>query len=200
MDVLLFQVLQIAVTVPFLFFISFYRKKAGFKPLINKHWVHLVKISLLGVIVIGVYSLITLTATSAFNWVGFSCTIIGTVLVAKAKLDLAKSHAWAGFCMEKPKLVAGGIYSYVRHPLYVGIYLFNFGVMISLIVSSSWQLTIIAFLALVYMLSFLAVIAKKETNSLEKSLGEEFSDYKKNVHFCLPIRKYIKKKNGANSV
>ena len=194
MDVVLFQVFQAAITLPFLFFISFYRKKATFKPLITKHWVHLVKISLLVVIVIGVYSLITLTATSAFNWVGFSCTVMGTVLVAKAKLDLSKSHTWAGFCIEKPKLVAGGIYSYVRHPLYVGVYLFVFGVLISLIVSSSWQLTIIAFLALVYVLSFLSVVAKRETNSLEKSLGAEFSDYKKKVHFCLPIRKYIQKK------
>lgn len=194
MDVLLFQFLQIAIALPFLFLISFYKKKAGFKPLIHKHLVHLVKVSLFAVLVVGVYSLITLTATSAFNWIGLSCSLIGTLVVAKAKLDLSKSHTWAGFCMEKPRLVANGIYSYIRHPLYVGICLFVFGIAISMVVSASWQLTAITLVALVYALSFLAMVAKRETIILEKSLGWEFTDYKRKVHFCLPIRKYIKAK------
>lgn len=193
MDTLLFQVLQISTAVVFLFFISFYRKKSGFKPLINENWTSLLKVCVFIILAISGYGLATLGSPIFFNWLGFATTVLGTFFVAKAKIDLSKSHTWAGFCMERPTLVANGIYSYMRHPLYVGIYLFVIGVLISLIASVMWQLTVVAFVALLYVLVFLAVVARRETRILERKLGAEFTDYKNKVHFCLPVRKYLKK-------
>jgi len=50
-------------------------------------------------------------------------------------------------------------------------------------------------LAILYILSFITVSASRETRRLEKKIGREFSEYKKQVHFCLPLRKYAKHKH-----
>ncbi len=165
-------------------------------PLIAEKWTYLLKASALTVCAIYVYALVTLSEISLLNWLATGFYFAGALCVAKAKLDLSKHHTWAGYCLESPKLVAQGIYSYVRHPLYVGIYLFVFGILISLADSVNWYLTAIALAALVYVLTFLAVAAKRETQILETKLGAEFSEYKKTVHFCLPIRKFKQTENA----
>lgn len=159
-------------------------------PLIAEKWTYLLKTSALTVFVIYSYAILTLNVISPLNWLSACFYFAGALFVAKAKLDLSKHHTWAGYYMETPKLVARGIYSYVRHPLYVGIYLFVFGIIFSLVESVNWYLSAIALVAVVYVLAFLAVAAKRETQILETKLGTEFSEYKKKVHFCLPIRKF----------
>jgi protein-S-isoprenylcysteine O-methyltransferase Ste14 len=121
--------------------------------------------------------------------------LLGTGLVIKAKVDLARHHTWTGFCKNAPKLVCHGIYSYIRHPLYAGVYVFVFGLMTTVILHATWFLAVPAVLSIVYILSFLAVSASRETRILERKLGENFKDYKKQVHFCLPLRKYVKQEN-----
>lgn len=189
-----FQFCQAIVAVTFAMFISDFKRKVGMVPLISEKWTYVLKLLLLVPLFVYSYALITLNELSPVDLFSFSLTFLGTVLVVKAKWDLSRHHTWAGFCMNAPKLVAHGIYSYIRHPLYAGVYLFVSGLTLTVVLHTSLYLVVPAGLALAYILSFLAVSASRETKRLEKKLGREFTEYKKQVHFCLPLRKYAKQK------
>jgi len=187
-----FQFCQAVVALTFAVFISDFKRKAGMVPLISEKWTYVLKLVLLAPLLVYAYALLTLNALSPIDLAGFGLTFLGTALVVKAKWDLSRNHTWVGFCMDAPKLVAHGIYSYIRHPLYAGVYLFVSGLTLTVALRASWYLVVPVGLALVYILSFLAVSASRETKRLEKKLGREFTEYKKQVHFCLPLRKYAK--------
>ena len=191
-QVFAFQFFQAIVAITFAVFISDFKRKAGMVPLISEKWTHVLKLLLLVPLFVYAYALITLPVIVPFDLFSFGLTFMGTALVIKAKWDLARHHTWTGFCMDAPKLVSHGIYSYIRHPLYAGVYLFVSGLMLTVTLHASWYLIAPAGLALAYILSFLAVSASRETRRLEKKLGPEFAEYKKQVHFCLPLRKYVK--------
>ena len=193
-----FQFCQAIVAVTFALFISDFKRKVGMVPLISEKWTKVLKLVLLAPLFVYAYTLLTLNALSPVDVFSFGLTLLGTALVAKAKWDLARHHTWTGFCMDPPKLVAHGIYPYIRHPLYAGVYLFVSGLMSTVTLHASWYLVVPAGLALVYILSFLAVSASRETRRLEKKLGQEFTEYKRQVHFCLPLRKYVKQKHTPN--
>ena len=191
-----FQFCQAIVAVTFAVFISDFKRKVGMVPLISEKWTYVLKLLLLVPLFVYSYALITLNGVSPVDLFSFSLTFLGTALVVKAKWDLSRHHTWAGFCMDAPKLVAHGIYSYIRHPLYAGVYLFVSGLTLTVALNTSLYLVVPAGLALGYILSFLAVSASRETKRLEKKLGREFTEYKKQVHFCLPLRKYVKQKQA----
>ena len=190
-----FQFCQAVVAIVFAVFISDFRRKTGMVPLISEKWTRVLKLVLLAPLLVYSYMLLTLNVLSPFDLVSFGLTLMGAGIVVKAKWDLSRHHTWTGFCMNAPKLVSHGIYSYIRHPLYAGVYLFVSGLMLTVVLHASWQLTVLSGLALVYILSFLAVSASRETKRLEKKLGREFAEYKKQVHFCLPLRKYVKQEH-----
>ena len=191
-----FQFCQAVVALVFAVFISDFRRKNGMVPLISEKWTRVLKLVLSAPLLVYSYTLLTLNVLSPFDFASFGFTFLGTAFVVKAKWDLSRHHTWTGFCMDAPKLVAHGIYSYIRHPLYAGVYLFVSGLIVTVTLHSSWQLTVLSGLALVYILSFLAVSASRETKRLEKKLGREFVEYKKQVHFCLPLHKYTKQKQS----
>jgi len=190
-----FQFCQAIVAVTFAVFISDFKRKVGMVPLISEKWTYVLKLLLLVPLFVYSYALITLNGLSPVDLFSFGLTFLGTALVVKAKWDLSRHHTWAGFCMDAPKLVAHGIYSYIRHPLYAGVYLFVSGLTLTVVMHMSLYLIVPAGLALGYILSFLAVSASRETKRLEKKLGLEFTEYKKQVHFCLPLRKYAKQEH-----
>ena len=187
-----FQFFQAIVAITFAVFISDFKRKVGMVPLITEKWTYMLKLLLLVPLFVYAYALITLNWLSPVDMLSFGLTLLGTGLVVKAKVDLARHHTWTGFCMDAPKLVVHGIYSYIRHPLYVGIYFFVFGLMLTVALHANWFLAVILALAVGYILSFLAVSASRETKRLEKKLGREFTEYKNQVHFCLPLRKFAK--------
>ena len=186
-----FQFVQATVVAVFAIFISDFKKKTGMIPLINEKWTHALKLSLLAPTLVYAYSLATLSWISQVGLASLGLTMLGTALVAKAKSDLSRHYTWTGFCMETPKLVANGIYAYIRHPLYAGIYIFVSGITLTIIPHTTWHLSVPAVMALVYVMSYLAVSAARETKTLEKKLGKEFLTYKEKVHFCLPLRRYV---------
>jgi protein-S-isoprenylcysteine O-methyltransferase Ste14 len=191
-----FQFCQAVVALTFAVLISDFKRKTGMVPLISEKWTHVLKLLLLVPLLVYSYALLTLNGVSPVDFFSFGLTFLGTSLVIKAKWDLARHHTWTGFCMDAPKLVSHGIYSYIRHPLYAGVYLFVSGLMLTVTLHASWYLIVPAGLALAYILSFLAVSASRETRRLEKKLGPEFAEYKKQVHFCLPLRKYVKREQA----
>ncbi len=195
-QLLVFQFCQALVAITFVVFISDFRRKQGMVPLINEKWTKVLKLALLAPLLVYSYTLLTLNMFLPVDLASLGLTLLGTAVVVKAKWDLSRHHTWTGFCMDATKLVTHGIYSYMRHPLYAGVYLFVSGLMLTVILHASWRLTLLSSLALVYILSFLAISASRETKRLENKLGREFAEYKKQVHFFLPLHKYAKQESS----
>ncbi len=191
LDTVIFQVLQALVAVIFGVFISDFRKKEDMVPLVKEKLTMLLKISCLPPIFIYAYVLLTLQWVSAVDLFALSLTIIGMLFVSKAKLDLSKHHTWAGYCLRSSKLFAKGIYAYIRHPLYTGVCAFIFGLLLTVVPHTEWFVSTAAAIPLLYAMVFLAHSASQETKMLAKKLGARFLAYKQQVHFCLPLRKFV---------
>jgi len=77
------------------------------------------------------------------------------------------------------KLVTEGVYSYVRHPQYSGLFLITIGFLIqwpSLTTLIMWPILIFAYYKL----------AMREERDVEKQFGQEFLEYKKKVPAFIP--------------
>lgn len=140
-----------------------------------------------------VYVLARLASLSTLDLIALITATSGTLVAAKVKWDLGKCHTWTGYCLNSSKLNTYGIYAYIRHPIYTGIFIFVLGGLITVIPDSPWYLSLVVILSLVYILSFLAILGRKETKILAKEIGPEFKHYTKQVHPFLPLRKYSAK-------
>ena len=189
-EVLLFKIGQFLIVFCFTFFISDLRKKINSKPLINKVFIWIMKLSYIIPIVIYGYILATLDDLHIFDYTALIVTILGAVTVIKAKIDLGEYHVWAGYGREKTKLVIEGIYRWVRHPIYVGIFIFIFGSSLTVISHLKWFLLVPFFASLSYIMVFLIIASKKEEAFLRKKFDDKFSRYCKQVHPFLPFQKY----------
>ncbi len=191
LNTVIFQVSQALVAMIFGVFISDFRKKDDMVPLVKEKLTLLLKISCLPPIFIYAYVLLTLQWVSTVDLLALSLTILGMLFVSKAKLDLSKHHTWAGYCLRSSRLFAKGIYAYVRHPLYTGVCTFIFGLLLTVVPHTEWFVSVAAAIPLLYAMVFLAHSASQETKMLAKKLGARFLAYKQQVHFCLPLRKFV---------
>ena len=190
MLVTIFKLVQFIIMVVFVVFISDFRKKTGMVPLVNEKITKILKLSYFVPVIICAYTLATMDYITPFDFVALALTFVGAVVVVKAKLDLGICHTWAGYCKQSSKLEVSGIYSYMRHPLYMGVQLFSIGGLVTLTLHAQWYLTLVAVIMGLFMISFLTIAASKETDYLTKNLGEHFIRYKERVHPFLPIKKY----------
>ncbi|MCW4019526.1 MAG: DUF1295 domain-containing protein [Candidatus Bathyarchaeota archaeon] len=194
MHVWAFVLVQFAVLGVFIVFISDFRRKKGMVPIISERWMYLLKASYFVPLAAYVWVLLTLQSLTVFDWVAFGVTLVGTALVVKAKRDLAAHHTWVGYCMPKSKFTSHGVYAYIRHPIYTGIYIVVLGAFFTIIPHLNWQetvtLAVTASACMAYIMGFLAFLANKETKLLAKKHGTAFQRYKQRVHPCLPLRKY----------
>ena len=86
---------------------------------------------------------------------------------------------WRKIFRAKNQLVTTGIYSYVRHPQYLGFLLITLGMNVLWVTLST--------LALWPVLAFLYYrLAKEEDKLMEEMFGEEFLKYKNNVPTFIP--------------
>lgn len=186
LDVSIFKLTQFLILLIFAIFISDFRKKKRITPLVSEKLTLLLKIFYLVPLIAFVYLLVTLNTVFSFDIITLGLTSIGTAIVVRAKLDLSRHHTWTGYCLPKSKFITEGIYSYIRHPLYTGIYIFVIGGFFTVIPHASWQLSTIlavtAFCCVVYILVFLALLANKETKTLLCQHGIKFQKYKEKVH------------------
>ena len=190
MWVTIFKLVQFIIMGVFVVFISDFRKKTGMVPLVNEKITKLLKFSYFGPLIICGYTLAIMDYLSYLDFLALALTVLGAVIVVKAKLDLGICHTWAGYCKQSSELEVSGIYAYIRHPLYTGIHLFSVGELLTLTLHAQWHLTLIAAIMGLVMISFLTITASKETDYLTKNLGEHFIKYKEQVHPFLPIKKY----------
>lgn len=193
-DVVAFKLTQFAVLGVFIVFISDFRRKKGMVPLIGERWTYLLKISYLVPLSVYAYVLITVQWLSLLDLVAFSVTLLGTGVVIKAKRDLSHHHTWVGYCLSSTKFTATGIYAYIRHPIYTGIYIVVLGSLFTILphlnLSSYVALATAAVISITYVMGFLAFLANKETKMLLEKHGLSFQQYKEKVHPFLPLRKY----------
>jgi protein-S-isoprenylcysteine O-methyltransferase Ste14 len=126
---------------------------------------------------------LALTVISVYFWfkffqptllwcAGLTFNIIGLVIWWSAKLTLAENWG-VGYGNPKiKKLVTWGIYSKIRHPLYLGIILTLFG--LALIYPKAWFI-LVSLLISIYFARRMHV----EDRYLIETLGKKYRDYKK---------------------
>jgi len=86
---------------------------------------------------------------------------------------------WSRIFKAKNKLVTTGIYSYVRHPQYLGFLLLTFG--IDFLWPTFSTLILWPILALLYYR-----LAQEEEKTLEEKFREEYKEYKNKVPMFIP--------------
>ncbi len=182
----LFKSVNIVIVIIFALFISDWRKKQGMVPLISRKLTSLIKFLYIFPILIYLYVLLRIDSLNIYDFMSIMLDFIGVFLVVKAKSDLGKQHTWAGFRLNKTKLISKGIYSYIRHPLYTGIFLFIFGGIFIILGHGSKILIILSLISSAIIISFLLYAAGKETEILEKEFGKEFLNYKRRVGAFFP--------------
>lgn len=112
---------------------------------------------------------------------GFITVIIGTTLSIKARKDLGTNWAHSAEYQIKKnhELITQGIYAYIRHPIYTGIFLSCVG---AEMVSDSYL-----FILIVFVFSPLAYIqAKNEEKILIEQFGKEYEKYMSTSKMFIP--------------
>lgn len=118
----LLKVIYIAIILTFVFLVSDLRKKSGMVPLVDRSLVRILKVCYAVAIIILIYGAINVNKFFALDHIALAPIVVGTAIVAKSKIDLKRSHTWAGYHSQTSQLVVRGIYSWIRHPLYTGIF------------------------------------------------------------------------------
>ena len=121
-----------------------------------------------------------------FGLIGLALAIIGGYLRIKARLQLRKK---AGFdslystsrlqVAEGQQLVKDGLYKRVRHPLYLGEILRNFGAVS--IFSSGYGILLVTIGAV-----FLLLRIKHEEEMLAAAFGPDYEDYRRKTKRLIP--------------
>ena len=184
--ILSFQIIQTLVILIFLVFVSDLRKKNQTKSLINPVLLIIMKITY--VIPLGLFLLAVITLNNVFikDWVALLLTIVGVIIVIIAKTTLGGHHSWTGYGAFPKSFSASGIYSKIRHPMYLGIYLCIIGMVLFIFKHLSLPLFIIDVVGSGYIVFILYTSAKKETEHLIGLFGTHFENYCNEVPAYLP--------------
>jgi protein-S-isoprenylcysteine O-methyltransferase Ste14 len=176
----------------FAFYVFDIRNKPGMRPIVSPLWTQLMKTLSLIVLAAYAYILVTMKVVTPGDWCGLALTGVGALLVATAKITLGRYHTWTGFHLEKTTIVRTGIYSRLRHPLYTGIFLFEFGglaVMAPRAVALEPLLILGILPGFAYLMGFNIAMAARESREMERKFGTEFEAYKSSVRAFFPIRR-----------
>jgi len=192
----LFKIAQFIILLTFAVFVSDLRKKKGMVPLLNSKLTLAMKICYPILFCVYGFVIATIESLSFLDFVALAVTSIATSLVVKAKIDLRRYHTWAGYHFDTTELVAAGVYAFIRHPLYTGVYIFILGGLSNSIIhalwflSGMWPVIPACAVALLYVMVLLPIIASRETEFLAQEFGGEFLKYQGQVHAFLPLRKF----------
>ena len=188
--VLLYQIAQFSLLIAFAVVISDFRKKKNMEAF--GHRGYLIALKLMYVVPLAVYgwSLANLTELAFYDVIALMLTAGGTYLAVRGKIDLGKEHAWTGYRRSGTQVITTGIYSWVRNPIYSGIFAFIAGACCTALPRISLPLLVASLATVFYIVSFLALSARRETHYLSVAFGDEYEDYKQQVHPFLPIKRY----------
>ncbi len=110
----------------------------------------------------------------AVAWLGWGVGVAGALLWIAAMGALGKSLA---VLPGSDRLVARGVYKFLRHPIYVGIFFTLLGIFIAS--GSRFGLIYLA----VVVLPLNLVRARLEERALQEKFGENYADYKSKTFF-----------------
>ena len=118
----------------------------------------------------------------SFHILGFVAFGFGVLISVLARFTLGSENWQTGRNVSRPKyLVTDGIYSWIRHPIYLGTWLMGVGFELSL---SSWLLFIVVFLGF----PFIWYCSYKEERYLLNWFGNEYQKYKEKTNWFFPIK------------
>lgn len=109
------------------------------------------------------------------------------VPIALIVLVLSGLLAWAGLKIvfgeirEEPQVITTGVFSIVRHPIYLGLILLYLGF---ILLSLSLLSTLVWFIIII----FYYIISKYEEKLLTQRFGSVYEEYKKKVPMLFPIK------------
>jgi len=107
------------------------------------------------------------------DYAGYALILLGLAIYLLSLHQLLKHTGRGG------KLLTGGFYRIVRHPQYLGIFLWTLGFAIT-----GWRLiNYLMWLTLCYSYTILAIY---EENGLEKVFGQEYAQYKSRTPIIIP--------------
>lgn len=193
---LTYKIISAVVLAVFFYFGYDMKRRSNWKSMAPTHSIIIMKSTavLLAVILYGViYMMETL---SAVDLVALGLFSLGAFLVTSAKTELVKNNAftWTGYALEKPNLVTSGVYRFVRHPLYLGVYCVEFGgALIGMTRTHIWFPEIYMWvnaalvIGIIYAVLFNVLLAKKESQNLQNIFGEEYVRYQKRVPAIIPF-------------
>lgn len=187
-----FQATQVVLLGLFAFAISDIRRKANMSPTVHRAWLVLLKSVYLAPLAIYAWTLYGITDLRWYDVGSLVLTAIGAFLAVRAKIDLGQHHAWAGYHRDNTQVVTHGVYAFIRHPIYAGILSFIAGGLCTALPRVSWTLIALGSASLVYIVGFLTLAARRESTRLTVVHGDEYGEYKKQVHPFLPIKRYRK--------
>ena len=191
-----FKIFELSVMAVFATAISGVKRRTGMVPLVKETLTNTVKFTYALPLAFYAYALYDMERIYLPDLLSCPLTLGATILVVKARLDLANSHTWTGYYLKGAGLVTEGVYAYVRHPLYLGIQMFIMGGFLTVVLHCSVIVSAIVLCVLAYVTSFLIFAARRESEKLTEMFGDEFLEYKKHVHAFLPLRRYREGKSA----
>lgn len=117
--------------------------------------------------------------------IGLALMFFGAYLNILARKELARSWSPLSSSDNSEKLIKSGIYTHIRHPIYLSNLIFFSGVTL---VAGNWY----GWILFILFLEGLRERVKKEEEELYKKFGEEYRTYAKETPLILPrLRRWI---------
>ncbi len=101
-----------------------------------------------------------------WKFIGLVLTCLSLVIILIAFLQLNKNLTMLPTPVKNAKLITNGIFKYIRHPIYTGIFLFATG----------WALMDMQFSRL-FIAFLILLLFEIKSNYEERKLAEQFSEY-----------------------
>lgn len=185
---LVYKILGLLVIASFVRFGLQMGRPANSKYLTDRWLVGAMKLSASGLVLAFAWTIIRLKEIGEAEWAAIGVSALGSLIIWLAQRELKRNHAfsWTGYALNRPRLVTSGIYSRVRHPLYLGVYLTELGASILVFrqIPAGWVPVLAGMLA--FAIGFNAVMAGKESRYLNSVFGDEYSEYARRVRSFIP--------------
>jgi len=114
-----------------------------------------------------------------WQWLGIIIFILGVTISVYARIVLGDNWRTAREAAKPRQLITAGIYSYIRHPIYLGTWLTGLGFELAL---GSW----LFFIVLLVGSPFVLFCINEEEKLLLKWFGKEYRDYKSKTKKFIP--------------
>ena len=187
---MIYKIFQVTVILFFAYFVSDFRKKNITKQLLSPTLLIAMKLAYMVPLIIFLSSVIRTERLLITDLLSLGITLVGLGVVAFAKLTLGKNHSWTGYGTFPEVFCTGGVFSYVRHPMYSGIITCIIGMVLHVVFHASLALILINIIYSAFIVYVLTSSAKAETDHLLGLFGEDYQNYIKQVHPFFPVRKY----------